>query len=53
MISKEIEIVITLLQNISNSWVGSGDGESDVVGCGGVSCGVGGDVGGYNVDDGG
>ena len=41
MFSKEIEIVITLLQNISNSWIGSGDGDGDVVGCDVIGCGGG------------
>ena len=33
--SKEIEIVITLLQNVGNSGVGDGDGDGSVGGCGG------------------
>ena len=46
MISKEIEILITLLQNVSNSEVGGGD---DGVCCwGGGGCGGGG-VGGGGV----
>ena len=40
MISEEINTVITLLQNVSNSWVGSGggDGDGSFGGCGGGGC---------------
>ena len=34
MFSKKIEIVITLLQNVSNSGVGGGDGDGGVGGFG-------------------
>ena len=49
MFSEEIYIVITLLQNVSNSWVGSGGGDGDggvggCGGCGGSGDGVGGGV---------
>ena len=40
MFTEEIQIVITLLQNVSNKWAGSGggDGEGDVDGCVGGGC---------------
>ena len=33
MLSKEIEIVITLMKNVSNGGVGGGDGDGSVGGC--------------------
>ena len=39
-VSKEIEIVITLLQNVSNSEVGGGDSDGHVGGYGVGGCGV-------------
>ena len=51
MFSVEIEIVLTLLQNVSNSGVVGGDG--GVGGCGEGCCGIGGvDGGGVFVGDG-
>ena len=44
MFSEEIEILITLLQNVSNSEVGGGDGNIGV--CGNGGCGGGGGGGG-------
>ena len=58
--SEECEIVITLLKNLNNSWVGyvgGGDGDGGVGGCvgcivGGVVGGVGGGVGGDGLSNG-
>ena len=51
MFSEEIEIVITLLQNVSNSEVGGGHGSVGV--CGNGGCGAcGGDGGGGGGDGG-
>ena len=38
MFSKKIEIVITLLQNVSNSGVSGGDGDGSVGCCGSPDC---------------
>ena len=38
MFSKEIEIVIILLQNVSNGGVSGGDGDGSVGGCGSWGC---------------
>ena len=42
MFSKEIEIIINLLKNVSNCWASGGDGDGSVGGCGGSDCGDGG-----------
>ena len=46
MFSEDIEILMTLLQNVSKSWVGSGGGDGGVDGCVGGGCVAVGGVGG-------
>ena len=54
MFSEDIEILMTLLQNVSKSCVGSGGGDGGVDGCVGGGCvavgGVGGEDGGVGGD---